>query len=172
MQPLDLIDKSHDLGEADPVHRVLKTVDIYTDGACSPNPGPGGWAAILRYKENEKEISGYEKRTTNNRMEMKAVIEALGMLKEPCRVRVHSDSRYLRDGITLWIDGWKRNGWITTAKQPVKNREFWESLDELSEKHEVEWVWVEGHAGHPENERCDELARREIVRNSQQRSSE
>jgi ribonuclease HI len=116
----------------------------------------------LRYKGSEKEISGFEKYTTNNRMEMKAVIEALRILKEPCKVRLHTDSRYLRDGITLWIHEWKRNGWITKGKHPVKNRELWETLDDLSRMHQIEWVWVEGHAGHPENERCDELARREI----------
>ncbi len=143
-----------------------KVVDIYTDGACAGNPGPGGWAAILRYKGEDKEISGFEGQTTNNRMEMKAVIEALGRLKEACRVTVHSDSTYLRDGITVWIHGWKRNGWITKDRRPVKNRELWEALDELSRKHQVEWAWVQGHAGHPENERCDELARREIIKNA------
>jgi ribonuclease HI len=167
MQVSDVNDKSSHDGSIDPAVRPLKIVDIYTDGACSGNPGPGGWAAILRYKSNEKEISGFEKETTNNRMEMKAVIEALRMLKEPCSVKVHSDSRYLRDGITRWVPEWKRNGWITKAKQPVKNRELWECLDDLSRKHRVEWVWVEGHSGHVENERCDELARREIVQNSQ-----
>jgi len=152
--------------------RPIKSVDIYTDGACSGNPGPGGWAAILRYKGSEKEISGFERQTTNNRMEMKAVIEALRMLKEPCKVRVHSDSRYLRDGITLWIHEWKLNGWMTKGKQPVKNRELWEALDDLALKHQVEWAWVEGHAGHPENERCDELARQEIVRNGIRRTED
>jgi ribonuclease HI len=151
----------------DPSSSSLKTVNIYTDGACSRNPGPGGWAAILRYKESQKEISGFEKQTTNNRMEMRAVIEALRMLREPCRVRVHTDSRYLRDGITLWIHGWKRRGWLTSGKEPVKNRELWEVLDGISSKHQIEWVWVQGHAGHPENERCDELARREIVMHSE-----
>jgi len=146
--------------------RPLKIVDIYTDGACAPNPGPGGWAAILRYKGSEKVISGFERQTTNNRMEMKAVIEALGRLKEACRVRVHTDSQFLRKGITVWIHGWKRNGWRTTDRQPVKNRELWEAIDELSQKHRIEWVWVRGHAGHPENERCDELARQEIIENT------
>jgi ribonuclease HI len=153
-------------GDSPSATPILKSIDIFTDGACSGNPGPGGWAAILRYKSNEKEISGFEKHTTNNKMEMKAVIEALRILKEPCKVKVHTDSKYLRDGITLWIHGWKRNGWVTKAKQPVKNRELWESLDNLSRKHQIEWVWVEGHAGHVENERCDELARREIVNNA------
>ncbi len=145
---------------------ALNVVDIYTDGACAGNPGPGGWAAILRYKGTKKEISGFESDTTNNRMEMRAVIEALGKLKRTCRVRVHSDSQYLKDGITKWIHGWKRNGWMTKDERPVKNRELWEALDELSQRHRVEWVWVRGHAGHPENERCDELARREITRNA------
>lgn len=144
----------------------LKTVEIFTDGACAGNPGPGGWAAILRYEGQEKEISGFERDTTNNKMEMRAVIEALRKLKRPCRVRVHSDSRYLRDGITVWIRGWKRNGWMTRDKRPVKNRELWEALDELRREHQVEWVWVQGHAGHPENERCDQLAKMEIARNT------
>jgi ribonuclease HI len=164
VQPSDKNNKSSDSafsGSAPP----LKVVDVYTDGACAGNPGPGGWAAILRFKGTEKEISGFEIQTTNNRMEMKAVIEALQRLKGACRVRVHSDSTYLRDGITVWIHGWKRNGWMTKDKRPVKNRELWEALDDLSQKHQVEWVWVQGHAGHPENERCDELARREIKNN-------
>ncbi len=143
----------------------LKAVDIYTDGACRGNPGPGGWGAILRFKGYEKEISGYSPQTTNNQMEMRAVIEALKMLKERCRVRLHTDSQYLKNGITRWIHGWKRNGWVTSEKLPVKNRELWEELDKLSQRHEIEWVWVRGHAGHPENERCDELARNEIIRN-------
>jgi ribonuclease HI len=145
--------------------RPLKIVDIYTDGACAGNPGPGGWAAILRYRGSEKVISGFESQTTNNRMEMKAVIEALRMLKEACRVRVHADSQYLRNGITVWIHEWRRNGWRTKGRQPVKNRELWEALDDISQKHQIEWTWVQGHAGHPENERCDELARQEIVKN-------
>lgn len=148
-------------GDAKPV----KAVDIFTDGACAGNPGPGGWAAILRYRGSEKEISGFERQTTNNRMEMRAVIEALRTLKESCRVRVHTDSQYLRNGITSWIKGWKRNGWKTKGRQPVKNRELWEELDDLCQIHRIEWVWVQGHAGHPENERCDELARQEIVKN-------
>ncbi len=148
----------------DPIQ--MKSVDIFTDGACAGNPGPGGWAAILRYKGVEKEISGFERQTTNNRMEMMAVIQALRMLKEPCRVSIHSDSRYLRDGITTWIHGWKRKGWMTKNREPVKNRELWEMLDELSQKHQIEWFWVQGHSGHRENERCDELAREEIKRNA------
>jgi ribonuclease HI len=152
--------------KADSVEKSVKTVDIFTDGACSRNPGPGGWCAILRYKETEKVITGFERETTNNRMEMRAVVEAFRMLKEPCRVRVHTDSQYLRNGITTWINGWKRNGWKTRGRQDVKNRELWESLDNLSQKHRVEWIWVQGHAGHPENERCDELARMEIINNT------
>lgn len=142
----------------------LKEVDIFTDGACSPNPGPGGWAAILRFQGNEKEISGFEKYTSNNKMEMTAVIEALRRLKEPCRVKIHSDSQYLQKGITSWIRSWKRNGWKTVDKQPVKNKDLWIALDELSLKHKLEWIWVRGHAGHPENERCDQLARDEIIK--------
>ncbi len=163
--PPDKTDNNLSVTPISECRRSLKGVDIFTDGACAGNPGPGGWAAILRYKGSEKEISGFERQTTNNRMEMRAVIEALQMLREPCRVRVHSDSRYLRDGITLWIHGWKQNGWMTKGRQPVKNRELWELLYDLSQKHQMEWVWVEGHAGHLENERCDELARSEIVKN-------
>ena len=166
MQPSDLNDNTVDSTTIGESPSPLKIVDIYTDGACSRNPGPGGWAAILRYKGSEKVISGFESQTTNNRMEMKAAIEALGKLKKPCRVRVHTDSQFLRKGITIWIHGWKRNGWKTTGRQPVKNRELWEAIDELSQKHRIEWVWVQGHAGHPENERCDELARQEIIRNT------
>ncbi|MCU0589579.1 MAG: ribonuclease HI [Syntrophobacteraceae bacterium] len=139
-----------------------KTVEIFTDGACSNNPGPGGWGAILRYRETEKEISGYVPLTTNNRMEMTAVLEALAALKEPCRVHIHTDSTYLKDGITQWIRKWKRNGWLTAGKEPVKNRDLWEALDAAVRKHTVEWHWVRGHQGHPENERCDELARMAI----------
>lgn len=166
MQPPDLNNNIAYEAKIDQGPRPLKIVDIYTDGACAGNPGPGGWAAILRYKGSEKVTSGFERHTTNNRMEMKAVIEALRMLKEPCKLRVHTDSRYLRDGITLWIHGWKRNGWKTTGRQPVKNRELWETLDDLSQKHRMKWVWVEGHAGHPENERCDALAREQIIKNT------
>jgi len=167
VQPTDFTDSIVDTAGTGKGPCALKVVNIYTDGACAGNPGPGGWAAILRYKGSEKEISGFESHSTNNKMEMKAVIEALRMLKEPCRVIVHTDSRYLRDGITLWIHGWKRNDWKTSSRQPVKNRELWEALDELSQVHWMKWVWVEGHAGHPENERCDALARREIVMNTQ-----
>lgn len=142
-----------------------KVVEIFSDGACRGNPGPGGWAAILRCKGTEKIVSGFEKHTTNNRMEMLAVIEGLRVLKEPCCVKAHVDSQYLKNGITVWIHGWKRKGWMTKDRQPVKNRELWEVLDLLAQKHRIEWIWVRGHSGHAENERCDELARLEIDRN-------
>lgn len=138
------------------------TVDAYTDGACSGNPGPGGWGAILRYGEQERELSGGEPHTTNNRMELMAAIRALEALKRPCRVRIHTDSRYLRDGITGWIHNWKRNGWKTAARKPVKNADLWQRLDAALGKHQIEWHWVRGHAGHPENERADALARQAI----------
>lgn len=134
-------------------------VVIYTDGACSGNPGPGGWAAILTYGDTCKEISGGEPETTNNRMELTAAIAALDALKRPARVELHTDSSYLKDGITKWINGWKRNGWRTADKKPVKNVELWRRLDEARKRHQIDWRWVKGHAGHPENERADELAR-------------
>jgi ribonuclease HI len=137
-------------------------VDIYTDGACSGNPGPGGWGAILRHNEKEKELFGYDPATTNNRMEMTAVIEALRSLRRPTPVRVHTDSQYVQKGMTEWIHGWKRRGWKTAGKDPVKNEDLWRTLDALAAGHQVEWLWVRGHAGHPENERADELARRGI----------
>ncbi len=141
----------------------LADVDIFTDGACSGNPGPGGWAAILRYRGVEKELSGYEPATTNNRMEMTAAISALEALKRPCRVRLWSDSQYLRDGITRWIHGWKLRGWRTTDRKPVKNIDLWQRLDAAASRHQVAWEWVRGHAGHPENERADALARAAIA---------
>lgn len=141
-----------------------KLVEIFTDGACSGNPGPGGWGAILRHKGVEKELSGGIRQTTNNRMELTAVVEALRALKEPCQVDLYTDSKYLKDGITSWIRNWKRNGWKTSAKQPVKNQDLWEALDEVVQKHQIEWHWIKGHAGHRENERCDELARTAIGR--------
>ncbi|WP_416355315.1 ribonuclease HI [Aureimonas phyllosphaerae] len=134
-------------------------VDIFTDGACSGNPGPGGWGAILRFGDTEKELSGGEPLTTNNRMELLAAIEGLTALKRGCSVHLHSDSQYLRDGITKWIHGWKRNGWRTADKKPVKNAELWQRLDEERQRHEVTFHWVRGHAGHLENERADALAR-------------
>lgn len=137
----------------------MKVVEIWTDGACSGNPGPGGWGALLRFGESEKELCGGEAETTNNRMELKAAIEALNALKEPCQVELTTDSQYVKGGITGWIYGWKKNGWKTANKKPVKNAELWQELDEAVSRHKVNWHWVKGHAGHPENERADELAR-------------
>ncbi len=134
-------------------------VEIFTDGACSGNPGPGGWGAILRYRGIEKELSGFEPITTNNRMELMAAIASLEALTRPCRVRLFSDSQYLRNGITQWIQSWKRRGWRTADKKPVKNVDLWQRLETAAARHEVDWVWVRGHAGHPENERADALAR-------------
>ena len=137
-------------------------VQIYTDGACRGNPGPGGWGALLRYGEVEKELYGGEQETTNNRMELTAVIEALKALNRSVSASVTTDSVYVRDGITKWIHNWKRNGWKTSQKKPVKNADLWKELDEVAAQHEVEWHWVKGHAGHPENEKADELANRGI----------
>lgn len=134
-------------------------VDIYTDGACSGNPGPGGWGALLRFNGVEKELSGGEPNSTNNRMELQAVIEALTALKRPCQVRIYTDSQYVRQGITEWIYLWKNNGWRTSNRKPVKNAELWQQLDRLRDQHRVEWHWVKGHDGHPDNERADALAR-------------
>ncbi len=143
---------------------ALKTVTIYTDGACSGNPGPGGWGALLQYGEVEKELSGGEAETTNNRMELMAAIEALNALKKPCQVELYTDSTYVKDGINQWIHGWKRNGWKTAAKKPVKNAELWQQLDEAVKRHHVNWHWVKGHAGDEGNERADALARGAIIR--------
>ena len=137
----------------------MKEVSIWTDGACSGNPGPGGWGALLRSGDHEKELSGGEVLTTNNRMELQAAIEALNALKGPSKVALHTDSQYVKGGITGWITGWKRNGWKTAAKKPVKNAELWRALDEACGRHEIAWHWVKGHSGHAENERADELAR-------------
>ena len=137
-------------------------VDIFTDGACRGNPGPGGWGVILRLGRHEKELWGGERETTNNRMEMTAVIRALEALKRPVVGRIHTDSQYVLKGISEWIHGWKRNGWKTSARQPVKNADLWQQLDTLSQPHKLEWIWVKGHAGHPENERADALANRGI----------
>ena len=137
----------------------MKHVKIFTDGACSGNPGPGGWGAILRYGSHEKEISGGEKSTTNNRMELTALIEALTLLKESCKVTVYSDSKYVCDAISQgWAIKWKTNNWIKSDKKPALNADLWEKLLNLLEKHNIELIWVKGHAGHPENERCDRLA--------------
>jgi ribonuclease HI len=137
----------------------MKHVEIFTDGACSGNPGPGGWGAILRHNGVEKELSGGEAETTNNRMELMAAISALKALKTPCKVDLYTDSNYVRDGLMKWIHGWKRNGWKTADKKPVKNAELWQALDAERMRHDVTLHWVKGHAGHPENERADELAR-------------
>jgi ribonuclease HI len=135
------------------------SVDIFTDGACSGNPGPGGWGALLRYGANEKELSGGEAHTTNNRMELMGAIAALEALTRPAQVTLYTDSMYVRDGITKWVAGWKRNGWKTADKKPVKNVDLWQRLDAARQIHEIDWRWVKGHSGHPENERVDQLAR-------------
>ncbi len=140
----------------------MSIVTIYTDGACRGNPGPGGWGALLIFYDTEKEIFGGVAETTNNRMELCACIEALDQLSRRCRVRVFTDSTYVKDGIQSWLSNWKRNNWKTAAKKPVKNRDLWEKLDQLSAKHDIEWRWVKGHAGDPGNERADQLANRGI----------
>lgn len=134
-------------------------VTIFTDGACSGNPGPGGWGALLQYGKVEKPLRGGAAETTNNRMELTAAIEALNALKRPCEVNLYTDSQYVKNGITQWIHGWKKNGWKTSAKKPVKNAELWQALDEALARHSVSWNWVKGHAGHPGNEMADQLAR-------------
>jgi ribonuclease HI len=140
---------------------VRGVVEIYTDGACSGNPGPGGWGAVLSYDGHSKELSGGEAApTTNNRMELMAAIQALESLTRPSKVRLHTDSSYLRNGISGWLASWKRNGWKTASKQPVKNEDLWRRLDAAAAKHEVQWLWVKGHAGDPGNERADALANR------------
>ena len=136
----------------------MKQVEIFTDGACKGNPGPGGWGALLRRGAAEKELSGGEADTTNNRMEMTAVIRALEALTSPCTVTLHTDSRYVIDGITKWIIGWRKNGWRNAKKEPVKNADLWQELVKAAAPHKVEWQWVKGHSGHPENERVDRLA--------------
>lgn len=143
----------------------LKQVEIFTDGACSGNPGPGGWGVILRWNGITRELYGGEPDTTNNRMELTAAINALNALKEPCAIDLYTDSVYVRDGISSWIDGWKAREWKTAAKKPVKNAELWQALDLARARHHVNWHWVKGHAGHPENERCDELARKGVDEN-------
>jgi ribonuclease HI len=136
----------------------LSHVEIATDGACKGNPGPGGWGVLIRMGKREKELSGGEKLTTNNRMELTAAIDGLNALKRPCRVTLSTDSRYVMDGLTKWIHGWRKNGWKTADKKPVKNAELWQALIDAAAPHRVEWVWVKGHAGHPDNERADKLA--------------
>ncbi len=137
-------------------------VDIFTDGACRGNPGPGGWGVVLRLGDREKELWGGEAETTNNRMELTAAIRALAALKRPVHARIHTDSQYVLNGIKSWIHAWKKNGWRTSDKKPVKNAELWRELDELASQHRLEWVWVKGHTGHPDNERADALANRGI----------
>lgn len=136
----------------------MKNVEIFTDGACSGNPGPGGWGAILRMGEHEKLLSGSEAQSTNNRMELMAVIQALEALKQPCHVTITTDSQYVMKGMTEWLPGWKRKNWRTAARKPVKNAELWQRLDAAQATHKVDWQWVRGHSGHPENERADQLA--------------
>jgi ribonuclease HI len=142
---------------------VAEVVEIYTDGACKGNPGPGGWGALLRWGRREKELFGGEPDTTNNRMELTAVIRALEVLNRPARVAVFTDSEYVRKGITEWLAGWKRRGWKTADRKPVKNEALWRRLDELASRHEVKWHWVKGHSGHAENERADALANRGVA---------
>jgi ribonuclease HI len=142
----------------------MKQVDIFTDGACKGNPGPGGWAAILRMGPHEKELVGGEPETTNNRMEMTAILRGLTALNEPCAVTVHTDSRYVIDGMTKWIFGWQKKGWVNAAKKPVANEDLWRELQAAARPHKVSWEWVKGHSGHPENERCDALASAEAAR--------
>ncbi len=143
---------------------AMKQVDIFTDGACKGNPGPGGWAAILRMGAHEKELTGGEAATTNNRMEMTAILRGLSALNEPCAVTVHTDSRYVIDGMTQWIFSWQKRGWLNAAKKPVANEDLWRELIAAARPHKVSWEWVKGHSGHPENERCDALASAEAAR--------
>ena len=143
---------------------TAKKVIVHTDGACSGNPGPGGWAAILRMGAHEKELTGGEAATTNNRMEMTAILRGLSALNEPCAVTVHTDSRYVIDGMTQWIFGWQKRGWLNAAKKPVANEDLWRELIAAARPHTISWEWVKGHSGHPENERCDALASAEAAR--------
>ena len=144
----------------------MKAVTLVTDGSCLGNPGPGGWAAILRFGDQKKELWGSDAQTTNNRMEMTAVIEGLSSLKEPCRILVEIDSEYVKNGITKWMEAWKRRGWRTASKQPVKNKDLWQQLDGAVSRHQVKWEWVKGHAWHADNNRCDELARQAAIEQS------
>ena len=137
-------------------------VELFTDGACKGNPGPGGWGALLRFGKHERELFGGEKNTTNNRMELLAAIEGLKALTRPCEVVLTTDSQYVKQGINSWLAGWKRNGWKTASKQPVKNQDLWQALDEQAQRHQIEWHWVKGHTGHAENERADQLANKGV----------
>lgn len=137
----------------------MKSIKLVTDGSCIGNPGPGGWAVILRYGKHSRELSGSQARTTNNRMEMTAVVSGLQALREPCSVTLETDSEYVKNGVTRWMKKWKRNGWMTTAKEPVKNQDLWQELDAALARHRVRWIWVKGHANHKDNNRCDKLAR-------------
>jgi ribonuclease HI len=141
---------------------MSEVINVYTDGACKGNPGPGGWGVLLQWNGHEKELFGGEPQTTNNRMELRAVIEALAALKRDAKVRLYTDSKYVHDGITSWIHNWKKRGWKTAARKPVKNVDLWQQLDREAEQHSIEWVWVKGHAGHDGNERADDLANRGV----------
>ena len=140
-----------------------KTVSLYTDGACKGNPGKGGWGVLMRYGSHEKELFGGEAHTTNNRMELTAIIQGLAALKRPCAVVIYTDSQYVKNGMEQWIHGWKKNGWKTASKQPVKNEDLWQQLDRLAAQHQIQWQWVRGHAGHTENERADALANQGVA---------
>jgi ribonuclease HI len=150
------------MNQPEPIDRSKKIVEIYTDGACKGNPGIGGWGALLRYGDHEREIFGGEKLTTNNRMELLAAIRALEALRHPCKVQLHTDSQYVQKGISQWMEGWKIRNWQTSGKKPVKNEDLWKLLDELAQQHDIEWYWVRGHSGHSDNERADQLANRGI----------
>ncbi|MBM3610370.1 MAG: ribonuclease HI [Alphaproteobacteria bacterium] len=146
---------------------VSDIIEIFTDGACLGNPGPGGWGALLRWKGKEKELSGGEAHTTNNRMELKATIEALRAIKKPVPIHIYTDSQYVKNGITLWLVDWKKNGWKTKQKDPVKNQDLWEDLDQIASQYAITWHWIKGHAGHVENERVDVLARSAVPKDSE-----